>query len=56
VTVKVRVTFTVDVDAESWENQFGVSGAALREDVKYYTHRLAVESLDAQDLILTREI
>lgn len=33
--MKVRISFTVDVDPEAWEMNYGVSGgAAIREDAK----------------------
>lgn len=39
--MKVRVTVTLNIDAEAWETNYGVSGAAaIREDVQTWAHSL----------------
>ena len=49
--MRVRVAFTVDVDIDSWQLQFGTSRDELRDDVKRYAERLAYEALDSQGLL-----
>jgi hypothetical protein len=45
--VKVRVTFTVDVDPEAWSLNYGTGTdpADVREDVRRYVENGAVEQL-----------
>jgi len=43
--VKVAVTLSIEVDADGWEMDYGVSGAsAIRADVKLYL-KTAIEGL-----------
>ena len=40
-TIKVKISYTVEVDCDDWETNYGVSGAAeIREDVKAYIRSL----------------
>lgn len=43
-TIKVRINFTVEVDADGWEMDYGVTGADLRDDVKAYIRSLINEA------------
>lgn len=46
--MKVRVTFTVDIDLDAWEENYGVSAsdkAALRQDVQTYVRNGALDQL-----------
>jgi hypothetical protein len=46
--MKVTVSFTVDVDAEAWASEYGVTGqAAIRTDVKAYAQHTVIEQLAA---------
>jgi hypothetical protein len=50
--VKVKVEFVVDIDADTWSNEFGIDGVmAIRADVKAYTERLAHDALNHQGLL-----
>ena len=42
--MKVRVVFTLDVDAETWELEYGVRKDKLREDVNTYCRTQLEES------------
>jgi len=46
--MKVNVNFTIDVNEEDWEMNYGISGAkAIREDVKNYAKIVVVESFNS---------
>lgn len=46
--MKVAITLTVTVDPETWEDEYGVAGAAaLREDVRSYVTTLVQGSAAA---------
>lgn len=50
--MKVRVEFTVDVDPESWELQFGVDRKEIRSDLREHVRQSTIEYLrqiDAYD-------
>lgn len=49
--MKVRINFTVDIDARVWEGEFGTPTEEIRSDVKQYAQRLAIEALDSQGLL-----
>jgi hypothetical protein len=46
--MKVRVTFTVDVDPEDWANAFGLERSEVRADVQRYLARIGQEYVDYQ--------
>lgn len=50
--MKVRVTFTVDIDPEAWELIYGVPREQIREDVKYHAEYIARETLRDQRLLM----
>lgn len=41
--MKVKVSFTVEIDADAWELNYGTDRANLREDVKNYAESTVVE-------------
>lgn len=43
--MKVRVSFVLDVDAETWSQEYGISAAEVREDVKRYVENGAHDHL-----------
>jgi len=44
--MKVRVSFTVDIDPEVWEMTYGISGfKAIREDVKEAVYHATIAHL-----------
>jgi hypothetical protein len=45
--IKVAISVTVEVDADGWERDYGVSGTrAIRQDVNAYVNSLLNESND----------
>ena len=45
--MKVRVTFTLEVDTEGWTLDYGVEGnAAIREDVREWVKNVLDQSSD----------
>jgi len=55
--MKVKVSFTVDIDPQAWEENYGVGPdrAAIREDVRTYVINGAVDQLRYVD-VLAREV
>lgn len=43
--MRVRVTFTVDIDVDAWCTDYGISPDAVREDVKAYCEHDMTEIL-----------
>lgn len=41
--MKVKVSYTVDIDAEAWESEFGIERAEVRADVQRYLARIGQE-------------
>ena len=39
--MKVKVSFTIDIDAEAWANEFGIDKSEVRSDVQQYLTRTA---------------
>lgn len=51
--LKVRVTFTVDIDAEAWTANYGAEGAAaIREDVRVYVEQGTQMQLEAVGVLV----
>lgn len=44
--MKVRISFTLDVDPEAWANEYGVAAAEIRQDVQTYFRIGAQEQLE----------
>lgn len=50
--MKVKISVTLEVDAEGWERDYGVAGAAaIRQDVQTYVHSLLNESNDSMKVV-----
>lgn len=47
--MKVQVTYTIDIDAEAWRNEFGSED--VRADVKARCEYLAVEQVRMDGLL-----
>jgi hypothetical protein len=39
--MKVKVSFTIDINAEAWANEFGLDKSEVRKDVQDYLARIA---------------
>lgn len=46
VLVKVRVSFTVEVDAAAWIEEYGCERSQVREDVRLYIEQAFLAQLD----------
>lgn len=49
--MKVRVTFTVDIDPDAWEAEYGVPRAELREDVNSHIEGSVLAHFDSLGLL-----
>jgi hypothetical protein len=50
--VKVRVTFTVDIDADAWSREYGTDvPAVIRADVKTYAEQAIHAHLSCMGLL-----
>lgn len=49
--MKVRVAFTVEVDAQAWADEYGVEVDAVREDVRSYVASSVREHLSDLGLL-----
>jgi hypothetical protein len=47
--MKIRLTYTVDVDPETWSNSFGVAREDVREDVRDYFRNLIQQCAAAEE-------
>lgn len=45
--MKVDVHFTVDVDADSWAEDYGIDRSEVRDDVKRHLRNIAIQHADA---------
>ena len=50
--MKVRITTTVEIDAQAWALDYGLTAGEVREDVKEWAEGLIVETLRGRDMIL----
>lgn len=41
--MKVKVSYTIDINAEAWANEFGLDGKEVRADVQQYLARMGQE-------------
>ena len=54
--MRVRVSFTVDIDPESWTLNYGVEGAeAIRADVRVYAEEAARNQFAAVGVLREEE-
>ena len=44
--MKIKIEFTVDVDPEAWELNYGTSRNEIRNDVKGYVENIVLGQLD----------
>lgn len=51
--MRVAIRITVDVDEAAWRDEYGVSAAGLREDVKNYMYHMVMDSVAAAGALLT---
>lgn len=51
--MKVRITITVDVDADTWAFEYGVDRKDVRADVKDYIGHLIVGSRHFEEKTIT---
>jgi len=49
--MKVRLDFTVDIDATAWIENYGVEAQEVREDVKRYIQYIVIGQLDVMDAL-----
>ncbi len=47
--MKIRLTYTVDVDPEMWKQAFGIDRSELREDVHAYFRNLIQQSAASEE-------
>ena len=46
--MKVKISFTIDIDPDYWETSYGITGAqAIREDVKTYAENTVRDHFDS---------
>jgi hypothetical protein len=38
--MKVKVSYTIDIDADAWANEFGLDKSEVRADVQQYLARI----------------
>lgn len=51
--MRVKITVTVNIDAEAWTANYGIEGAAaIREDVKGYATDAVVEQFRAVGVLV----
>ena len=44
--MKIKIEFTVDVDPDAWELNYGTNRNEVRDDVKGYIRNIALRQLD----------
>ena len=49
--MKVRLDFTVDIDATAWINNYGCEAQEVRDDVKRYIKYIVIGQLDVMDAL-----
>lgn len=52
-SVKVRISFTVDIDPQAWATEYatGAGAGEVREDVRRYVEQATLAQLAEQDLL-----
>jgi hypothetical protein len=53
--MKVRVSFTVDINADAWATEYGIEPSGVRDDVKQYVEFMAEGHLERLGLLKTQE-
>jgi hypothetical protein len=51
--MKIRLSYTVDIDPELWERAYGVGKDEIREDVRSYMRNLIQQCAAAEETDLT---
>ena len=49
--MKVRLDFTVDIDATAWINNYGCEAQEVRDDVERHAKYIVMSELDAMDAL-----
>ena len=49
--MKVKVSFTVDIDPEAWALNYGIKNAEIREDVKRFAEDAVLDQFQACGLL-----
>jgi hypothetical protein len=49
--MKVRLDFTVDIDATAWIENYGVEAQEVRDDVERHAKYIVISELDAMDAL-----
>lgn len=49
--MKIKVAFTVDIDAESWANEFGLARSEVRADVQEHLRQSVLSMVASQGLL-----
>jgi hypothetical protein len=52
--MKVRISFTLDVDDEAWAVEYGIDKSEVRKDVQTYVEYGVQADLDSRDLLIDR--
>lgn len=53
--MKIRVSFTVDVDPVAWSREYGTTREDVRADVNLYVHNATHAQFDSQGVLAKRE-
>ena len=49
--MKVKIEFTIHVDADGWATEYGIDRTDVRDDVKSHVHQLVLAQLTDMDLL-----
>lgn len=50
--MKVRISFTLDIDPEMWALSYGTGPKEIRQDVKNYAYHIVQQQFDSTGLLL----
>ena len=49
--MKVKIEFTIHVDADGWATEYGIDRTDVRDDVKSHVHYLTLAQLKEMNLL-----
>ena len=49
--MKVRISFTVDVDPLAWSENYGVTGSDVRPDVQNYAEQVLLQQFEESGVL-----
>lgn len=49
--MKVKIEFTIHVDADGWATEYGIDRTDVRDDVKSHVYYLVLAKLKERDLL-----